>query len=97
MTVQEITNDSQLHSSKKMWIKDLSDWGGRSVVCGSLRVGGEVTVTCNESQGWRKTGFNFQNARCLTLYAALLFPSLSTLLTLLKDKFSIVNKAKLGP
>lgn len=27
MTVQEITN-SQLHSSKKMWIKDLSDWGG---------------------------------------------------------------------
>lgn len=40
MTVQEITN-SQLHSSKKMWIKDLSDWGGgRSVVCGSLRVGG---------------------------------------------------------
>lgn len=97
MTVQEITN-SQLHSSKKMWIKDLSDWGGGEVWCVEACVlGGEVTVTCNESQGWRKTGFNFQNARCLTLYAALLFPSLSTHLTLLKDKFSIVNKTKLGP
>lgn len=58
---------------------------------------GKVMITCDESQGSRKRGYSFQNARSLTVYAALLFPSLSTYLTWLKGKFSIENNAQLSP
>lgn len=48
-----------------------------------------------ESQGWRRRSYSLRNARSFTLYAALLTPGLSTYLTLLKDKFSLVNYTEL--
>jgi len=74
--------------------------GGEVYVVRKMRMPGcwgKVMVSSNESQGWRKRGYNFQNARFLTLHAALLFPSLSMYFTLLKDKFSLLNNTQLGP